>query len=181
MWSSHIIQRCIVPFWVKLYLFRLKGRNFVDPDGTPSWCITEADPLQIIAVQSISNNDTDSDSSNPIENGDSLSFSDDSKLMIIAFTYFLVISFLYNVIDIALSMAIWSAASVGTPTEPRGRDKALRSIIWLKVICMNLLLAFVLGSGIYLVAHGRKTNYGCGGDANNEKVQYFEVSILLVP
>ena len=97
--------------------------------------------------------------------------------LIISFTYFIIASVLYSIIDIALSMATWSAASVGTPTEPRGRDKALRSVIWIKIVFMNLLLVGVLGSGIYLVAHGRRTNYGC--DEGDDKVRDFEVSSFL--
>lgn len=84
------------------------------------------------------------------------------KDMIIPFTFYLIVSVVYTVIDIALMMGAWSAASIGTPTEPRGRDKALRTIIWIKIIFMNILLITVISSGIYFVAEGRRTNYGCG-------------------
>jgi len=96
-----------------------------------------------------------------------------SKSIIVSFTFYLAISLIYNVLDIALSLAIWSATSVGTPTEPRGRDTALRSLIWVKFIFMNLLLVIVLGSGIYLVAEGRRTNYGCG-EEGDDMVHHFE-------
>ena len=69
--------------------------------------------------------------------------------------------------------AIWSAASVGTPTQPRGRDNALRSLIWIKVIFMNALLVVVVGSGLHFVAKGRRTNYGCGEDST-DAVETFE-------
>ncbi|KAL7542003.1 hypothetical protein ACHAXR_011417, partial [Thalassiosira sp. AJA248-18] len=138
----------------------------------PSWCADiEADPLQVIAIQSYSNG-TWIEYQGDLSGGD---LNKVSKNMIISFSTFIIVSLLYGVLDIALSTAIWSAASVGTPTEPRGRDKALRSLIWIKIVFMNLLLVIVLGSGIYLIADGRKSNYGCGGEDSDE-VHKFESS-----
>jgi hypothetical protein len=92
-------------------------------------------------------------------------------------TFFLFISAAYTVLDIILSLATWSAASVGTPTEPRGRDASLRWLIWTRVVFMNLLLAVALTSGILFVNKARGSNYGCG-DVGVDAAYNFEVSQL---
>jgi hypothetical protein len=92
-------------------------------------------------------------------------------------TFFLFISALYTVLDIILSLATWSAASVGTPTEPRGRDASLRWLIWIRVGFMNLLLAVALTSGILFVNKARGSNYGCG-NVGVDATYNFEVSQL---
>ena len=100
-----------------------------------------------------------------------------SETLVDELTLFLGISVVYTLLDFVLSLALWSAASVGTPTEPRGRDGALRGLIWSKITFMNLLLAVALAGGIWFVNEGRNTNYGCGGEEEYEAItERFEQS-----
>lgn len=141
-----------------------QGHEFIGPHGIPSWCIN---PIHTY----LSTDD------------DSLSYQIDEatrhgKKMIIPFSFYLIISILYTFLDMSLSLAIWSAASVGTPTEPRGRDQVIRTLIWFKMIAMNIILLGVFGSGIYLISQGRKYNYGCGPDREDVQVA-FEVGLFI--
>ena len=148
--------------------------QYVGPNGQPSWCV-DVNPINLITTQvKFIDSAFANGTSHSLEDQDNY-LNEASKNIIISFTFYLAISLIYNVLDIALSLAIWSATSVGTPTEPRGRDTALRSLIWVKFVIMNLLLVIVLGSGIYLVAEGRRTNYGCG-EEGDDMVHHFEVS-----
>lgn len=142
--------------------------QFIGPNGSPSWCLeNDVDPLDMFVIAASNASDTTVAMFEPTH-----------KEMIVPFTFFILISCFYNLIDIALSMAIWSAAVVGTPCEPRGRTKALHTVVWIKITFMNILLMIVLGGGIYMVEHGRRSNYGCGHDSD-DKVQHFEVSVIL--
>jgi len=157
-----IIQlACILPFWVKLYLYRFHGQNLIGPDDIPSWCLN---PLEAYAFSTEEIKDTHQENA--------MKF---TTSMLVPFALFLIVSLIYTFLDMGLSLAIWSAASVGTPTEPKGRDKALRSLILIKVVFMNLMIFLVLASGIYLVMAGRKYNYGCGM-INDNMVEEFESS-----
>jgi hypothetical protein len=55
------------------------------------------------------------------------------RAMVIPFSLYLTVSLLYNLLDIVLILAIWNAAAIGTPVEPRGREKALVSMQWIKL------------------------------------------------
>lgn len=171
----YLISRCILPFWVKLFLYRLYGHEFIGPNGQPSWCI---DPILTVVFSTDTDRNLQKDSNFTIDDviqEDRRNTSDYGKSMMIPFSIYLIISLIYTIIDMALSFAIWSAASVGTPTEPRGRNQALKSLIFVKIVCMNLILVFVLGSGIYMINMGRKYNYGCGPEMEDMQNQ-FEVS-----
>eukprot|EP01082_Thalassiosira_pseudonana_P012367 g11283.t1 g11283 contig5:520994-523971(-) len=104
---------------------------------------------------------------------------DHGKAMFIPFSLYLVASLFYTFLDMALSLAMWSAASLGTPTDPRGRESILRYLLYAKIIFMNMLLLLLLGSGIFLVHDGRKYNYGCGSDRESV-IETFEGSACLV-
>lgn len=67
-------------------------------------------------------------------------------------------------IDIAWMFALWSASSVGTPTQPKGRDKYLRPLIIFKLCIINLFPIILVGWGIYKTFHSRYNNFGCGQD-----------------
>lgn len=159
--------------------------QFVGPNGQPSWCSNDViDPLNAIFLSTTNSiNNTITDQIIIDENGSqtwqniSYEATKDGQThgaprdMVIPFTFYLIVSVIYTVVDVVLSLGIWSAASVGTPTEPRGRDQALRTIIWIKLIFMNFLLIIVLASGLYFVAEGRRTNYGCGSVDHNYDTQ----------
>jgi len=164
-----------------ILLSPLYSSQFVGPNGQPSWCSNDViDPLNAIflsttniAENTITNQIIIDETGSQTWQNISYEATKDGRIhgapkdMVIPFTFYLIVSVIYTVVDIALSLGIWSAAGVGTPTEPRGRDQALRTIIWLKLIFMNFLLIIVLASGLYFVAEGRRTNYGCGVDHNN--------------
>ena len=143
--------------------------KFVGPSGRPSWCNDVVDPITAIYISTTNIDDT-------IVEGIGSEWRDNKgkKAMVLPLTFYLIVSVIYNALDIALSMGIWSAASVGTPTHDNGRTKALRTIIWIKLLFMNCLLVLVLTSGIYLIAEGRRTNYGCG--EGDDIVETFEGS-----
>lgn len=74
-------------------------------------------------------------------------------------------------------MSVWSAANLGTPTDPKARDDIMRSLIWIKVIFINLLLMCTFAAGIAFVAYGRQHNYGCGLE-NDDATAVFEVKFM---
>jgi hypothetical protein len=142
--------------------------------GNPSWCrYDQIDPWTLYFT-------LDGDQLEILETGyqnvgDVSHGEHHVKQMVIPFSLYLIISLLYNALDIILSLAIWNAAAIGTPVEPRGREKALVSMVWIKITFMNLLLLAVLGSGIFLTYTGREYNYGC--DVHQNSVEYYENSI----
>lgn len=104
-----------------------------------------------------------------------------SQTVIIPFTTFLSLSIIYTFFDFLLSLSTWSAASIGTPTNPVGehskldREKLLRTLIWIKISIMNILLICTFSIGVAVVVFGRKHNYGCGAD-NHHGIDVFENS-----
>ena len=124
--------------------YKLSSAQFVGLNGQPYWCAQ--DPIGTdgeISQQKISDRN------------------ENYHDMMTPFLVYLVVSLIFTLSDIIISLAAWNAASVGTPCESTERDKALRPLFWIKMTFMNCLLAVVLASGIYFVAEGRRTNYGC--------------------
>ena len=159
-------DRCIVPCWIKLLLFRLDGG--VDVNVTPTWCEDSLDTA--------TTNDENYDPFSQLENDDEvLEHISDAKVVVRTISSFLILSILYTLLDLIVSMGIWSASNVGTPTDPKSRDDIMRSLIWIKVTFINLLLACTFGAGIAFVVYGRRHNYGCGAD-NHGGAEVFEVS-----
>lgn len=74
---------------------------------------------------------------------------------------YVVTSFSYMIMDLALLVAIWKAASVGTPTQPRGREKFLRPLLRFKIVVMTIFLAGCVVVGILLVFLNRRGDFGC--------------------
>lgn len=159
LFSISIVLAFLLPSSSISFIYFPKYVQFVGPDGQPSWCVDDDEPLKAVFA---------------IGNSSAIGYWEGAppgEIIVSPFAFYLYISVVYTILDIALSLAIWSAASVGTPTQPRGRDVALRSLIWIKITFMNLLLIAVLASGIYFVHVGRRTNYGCG---ETEAVEQFE-------
>ena len=79
---------------------------------------------------------------------------------------------------------------MGTPTQPKGRDKYLRPLIIFKMLFINLFPLVLLIMGIFKVVKNRANNFGCGQDAIGNDVElrynpeatpvYVFFSILLV-
>lgn len=158
--------RCIIPCWIWLFLFRLNGG--VDLNGKPTWC---EDSLEADSMEEY-------DPLSELEYDDEiLQNIDDSETVILSVTIFLLLSILYTFLDLILSLSVWSACSVGTPTDPKGRDTIMTSLVWIKVAFINLLLMCVFVAGVLFVVYGRLHNYGCGVE-NDEATALFEVSFL---
>jgi hypothetical protein len=77
---------------------------------------------------------------------------------------FTALACIYMLIDIAWMFALWSAASVGTPTQPKGRDRYLRPLIIFKLCIINLFPILLVVWGIYKTYMSRMDNFGCGQD-----------------
>jgi len=159
---------CAVPVWVLIFQLRLSGVEML-PGGHPFWC--RPDEIDLWGLYM-----------NPAEQhkADEQNFDEATKhqlrAMVIPFSLYLTVSLLYNLLDIVLILAIWNAAAIGTPVEPRGREKALVSMQWIKLTFMNLLLLTVLSSGVYLTHSGRMYNYGCSS-LNHQAVDEYESSV----
>lgn len=80
-------------------------------------------------------------------------------------TLYLFSSLAHCIADISLLAAIWSAASLGTPTVPMRRDVYLRPLLRIKLFWMNLWLLGLVAFGVMMVQRGRQNNYGCGEEA----------------
>ena len=159
--------RCITPCWIRLFLFRLDGG--VDLNGKPTWC---EDSLANTSTNSVE----DYDPLTQLEYDDEvLQNIDDYQVVILSVSTFLMLSIIYTFLDLIVSLSVWSAASVATPTDPKGRDTIMTSLIWIKVAFINLLLMCTFAAGIAFVVYGRWHNYGCGAE-NDEGTAIFEVS-----
>jgi len=79
---------------------------------------------------------------------------------------YVALSVAYSVIDFAVLASIYSAASVGTPADPMGREIFLRPLLRFKVGFMNLLLVVLVVMGIMMVYYNRQGNWGCHDGAD---------------
>ncbi len=80
------------------------------------------------------------------------------------YVYSMIIAAVYFGINISWLCMVWSAASIGTPTEPDGRDKYLRPLIIFQLIAGVCFPAILLAIGIHGVWYYRDDNYRCGPD-----------------
>ena len=99
---------CLVPLLVKTVLDEINGRDYL-MNGYPIWCsqyqpIKESNLLvmsaQVLEEQRISRNKSGSE-----------------------FTF---LSSFFLILDMSWLVMVWVATSVGTPTQPNGRDEYLR-------------------------------------------------------
>jgi len=71
----------------------------------------------------------------------------------------------YTIIDFCWIAAVWSiASSVGTPTQPRERDKQLKCLIIFRLFIGNIIPLALLVYALIIVWILRDDNYGCGED-----------------
>jgi hypothetical protein len=127
---------CIVPLWIYLYVRRIRSHG-----DLPHWCL-----------------DTEQEDPN-----DPTPSKEDANSPWL--TVYLFSSLAHCIADISLLAAIWSAASLGTPTVPMGRDVYLRPLLRVKLFWMNLWLLALVAFGVMMVQRGRQDNYGCGEEA----------------
>ncbi len=80
------------------------------------------------------------------------------------YIYGMIIAIVYFGINISWLCMVWSAASIGTPTEPDGRDKYLRPLIIFQLFAGVCFPVILLAMGIHGVWYYREDNYRCGPD-----------------
>eukprot|EP00956_Cyclotella_meneghiniana_P012160 scaffold17264_cov61-Cyclotella_meneghiniana.AAC.2 len=128
---------CGIPCWIKLFLFRLDGG--VDVNGKPEYC---EDALDTTAAEYY----------NPLsqleEDDEVLEYIDQYEVVTTTMASFLILSIFYTVLDLTFSMGIVSAANVGTPTDSGVRDGIMRTLLWVKVTFINLILLGAFSAGI---------------------------------
>ena len=78
------------------------------------------------------------------------------------YIYGMIIAIVYFGINISWLCMVWSAASIGTPTEPDGRDKYLRPLIIFQFFAGVCFPVILLAMGIHGVWYYREDNYRCG-------------------
>jgi len=93
--------------------------------------------------------------------------------------------------DLALIACIYSAASIGTPTQTLQRDKYLRPLLQFKLFGMNTILLVLFLWQLLFIYVNRDDNYGCPADENVENsVWYslfatvlflFAIELMLIP
>lgn len=83
---------------------------------------------------------------------------------------FVFMATIYLAVDITWICMVWSAASLGTPTETNNRDKYLRRLIIFKVFLGNFPPLLLLGFGLRKTHSLRANNYGCGEDNPTPKL-----------
>ncbi len=98
---------------------------------------------------------------------------------------FVTVASVYMIIDIIWMFALSSASSIGTPTNPKGRDKYLRPLIIFKLFAINLFPVILVCWGIYLTYSSRYNNFGCGQDVElvynpDDTPQFVLFAMLLV-
>jgi hypothetical protein len=76
-------------------------------------------------------------------------------------------SLLYCLTSIVTELALVRASSLGTPTEPHGRNQRVRKILEMKLVALNLINAAILAVGIY-TANAVRLYYICHSLHNND-------------
>lgn len=110
---------CLAPLGIHYYLRRIRGED-IYVNGIPPWC-DQYDPSQILllfvddlSIAEIPN--YDSGGSDKILSYQRTSFG----------LLFVALAFIYFAADITWICMVWSASSLGTPTETEQRDGYLR-------------------------------------------------------
>lgn len=101
--------------------------------------------------------------SHPIEGleGEQLDENDDFEEARPWMSAYLLLSLAVGFLDFTLLLAIWSAAGVGTPTQPMGRDKFLRPLLRTKIFVVTFLTLTLVIIGICMVHFFRQISWGC--------------------
>mmetsp|Transcript_21209 Transcript_21209/g.42636 ORF Transcript_21209/g.42636 Transcript_21209/m.42636 type:complete len:977 (-) Transcript_21209:10-2940(-) len=133
---------CLIPLAVITLVNRFKGNDLLY-NGYGRWCPQ---------YELLSDNEFIS-----------LSYEDRQKVTRPSSQYlFTMLAAIFMVVDVAWMFAVWSAASVGTPTQPKGRDKILRPLIIFKMFVINFFPVALVVYGIIKTYNSRANNYGCG-------------------
>ena len=149
--SSHfvldftIICSCLVPLLINAIIKRFNGLDLI-VDGMGPWCEgyvlhNDQNDFFIMTVDQYENLDIHRNS----------------------FTQaFVILACIFMAMDVAWITMVWVAATVGTPTQPVGRDDYLRKLIIFKFFALNIFPIILLVVGCLKIAEIRQDNYGCG-------------------
>ncbi len=150
------------------FLNKIRGKNWIN--GIPHWC-PQYQELSDIYV------------SNPklfVGNADSFSFEFENGFISIS------VAVIYFGISVCWLCMMWSAASLGTPTQPDQRDRYLRPLIIFQLIAGIAFPLSIFVLMIMFIHFIRTDNYRCGQDVSEpdyppDDTAYFLFhSVLLV-
>uniref|UniRef100_A0A7S2P2B1 sn-1-specific diacylglycerol lipase n=1 Tax=Skeletonema marinoi TaxID=267567 RepID=A0A7S2P2B1_9STRA len=179
--SLRLIQFiCLVPWMLYNFIDKLKGKNIWIND-IPYWCpqyqalkdnVTE----DIVFSKSIGEIYEDSAivRVSSFESGDG------------PYIYGMVVAIVFLGINVCWLCMLWSATSLGTPTQPERRDKYLRPLIIFQLIAGLIFPIMILVRGIKFTHYVRTDNFRCGqgvtvrGRTLEEQVFYNFYSVLMV-
>ncbi|KAL7535880.1 hypothetical protein ACHAXR_012207 [Thalassiosira sp. AJA248-18] len=147
---------CLAPLCLHYYLQLIRGED-IYVNGIPPWChqydlsnilpFFVDDMLQYRVFYS--GNGTEYEAIMSFERG-------------IFGIEFVALAVIYFAADITWICMVWSASSLGTPTETNQRDKYLRKLIIFKMFVGNVYPLLLLVFGVRKIFLLREDNYGCG-------------------
>jgi hypothetical protein len=95
------------------------------------------------------------------------------QIMTSAFMFLLLV---LVVSDMAILASIYSAASIGTPTQTLQRDKFLRPLLQFKIFGLNILMIILVVFLIVFIQINRDDNWGCGsGETTFEESPWYNL------
>lgn len=164
-----VLLLCLIPMLIKFYI---QPAYVYTIDGIPEWC-TNAETILFTGTYGLI----------PVYPPNSIaaqiSWYDQENI-------FIHTSLAYFSIDVAWLIIVWSCASIGTPTQPRSRDRYIRNLIRFKFFFTNIFLVALLIAGIYFLQEIRRDNHHCGSDGKpkastpDEGAWYLFFCILIV-
>lgn len=109
----YLFYSCIIPIIVKVFADRFQGRNLL-LDGYAYWCPQ---------YQEVFDYDRGADFVLTVDDleGDGVKVTQKTFM-----ASFIIVAAVYTFVDFSWLLSVWGAASMGTPTQPRGRDEYLR-------------------------------------------------------
>lgn len=108
------ICSCIIPLTIRWFVERHNGRDLVI-NGYSNWCpqwdeaFNDSSNFMVLTVEGF------------FESDEEITTRRSSRL-------FLVLALVFTGLDVAWILATWGAATMGTPTQPMGRDEYLRCV-----------------------------------------------------
>lgn len=144
-------RRCLAPFAVHKFWRRTHGKS-IWINGIPPWCpqypdLSELEGGGIFLFRE-----------NIGSGGTVYSIETDDGPIFTA----VGVALIYFAISICWLCMMFSATSLGTPTQPERRDKYLRPLIIFQLIAGVIFPIAIFIFGIWSVHHNRANNYQCG-------------------
>ncbi|KAL3796024.1 hypothetical protein HJC23_013081 [Cyclotella cryptica] len=139
---------CLIPIIIETLVEKIRGGN-LRINGYPRWCPQfSLGESKAFLVGTVGEKEID-----------------DLVITVDRFgMLFTVVASIFVFVDFTWIMCVWSAASIGTPTQPMGRDEYLKPLIIFKMFAVNVFPLLLIALGIAKVVEGRQNNYGCGDE-----------------